>query len=184
MLLADGGLWSNLAIAWFTHGRHLVSSLDPPQAPSTYDVDLHLVVDATVSVRPQAAQRYTWPVIGRGLGAYRSAQALLQSTVVAQRQNLGWHSQWNPGGPVSHVRLDHLPDEICQRAALMQQVGGSQADWRDVASRAASVKTTLSPLDVDEARSLVALGYGNTAAHLAEGWSVPFSRFASPLSWS
>lgn len=179
LVLADGGLWSNLAISWATQGRRLLRQLEPPIDDQELDVDFHLVVDASAEVQRLDPGRFD-SLTGWGRGIFRSTRAMLQSTVEAQRRDLDWQSGWTAGRPISHVLLRRSPAEVSASSALLESLGGSKASWLEASKRCTSVPTTLSALSSEDAICLVALGYGLTAAHLTDGWSVPFARFVNP----
>lgn len=181
LVLSDGGLWSNLATSWYSAGRPLAWKVEPPMPSEAFDVDLHLVVDASAPPKRSTGRWYTRPGAGRIGSAMRSGQAMLQSTIEHQRADVGRYAQWNPGGDYSHVHLGRSPADVCPRSALMESLGGSKLSWSETRNRARAVKTTLGPVDREDALALVALGYGLTSAHLTGGWSIPFCHFSDPF---
>jgi hypothetical protein len=179
LVLGDGGLWNNLATVWDSDQQRIGNFVGAGRTSTRLQtrVDLHLVVDASAPVRRTTASQLSRPLVGWLRSAARGTKAMLQSTVAHNRRLLGWESQWNAGGRTSHINLVVLPTDVCAMDALLTYIGGDAAAWSNARVAAASVRTTLFSVSQDECEALIALSYGLTAAHLAEGWSVPYARF-------
>jgi hypothetical protein len=183
LVLADGGLWNNLATSWHTERAQICRQLwhSTPVAFQS-DVDLHLVVDACAPVTRWCSTILTTPIIGWARGVYRSYQALLQSTVTHHREQLGWGSQWTAGGRISHVNTQRNPQDVSPRTALLDQLGQDKQRWQTTAERARKGRTTLFGLERETAVMIVAHAYGLTSAHLTDGFHMPFSCFSDPIA--
>ena len=183
IVLADGGLWNNLATSWHSEQDRIRRTLHHAlpsglQSP----VQLHLVVDASASPRRVSSGALSLPVLGWGRGAWRSYKAMSQSSVTHHRAQLGASAQFNAGGPISHVNLRIDPQVVCNRSALFAHLGADLNRWRSVTQTAKQVPTTLLGMSRDTALAVLGHAYGLTSAHLADGWSIPWNRFSDPFT--
>ncbi len=53
--------------------------------------------------------------------------------------------------------------------------------WTNARTQAALMPTTLTSVSREAAISVAAVGYGLTAAHLADGWAAGCDRFSNPF---
>jgi len=182
IVLADGGLWNNLATTWYEKQAAVLSQVHHALSPALKaKVAFHLAADASAPVRRRSSILLEAPLLGWGFGAYRCVKAMLQSTLAYQHDQLGWHSQWNAGLETAHINLHMNPHDVCPRQALMDRIGQDKDGWYGIARRASRARTTLCRIDHMTAISVVSQAYGLTAAHLAQGWSIPFARFSDPM---
>lgn len=165
MVLSDGGLWNNLATTWDADRRRIVNLLSGTMslpAGLGRDVDLHLVVDASIPVRPSRfPSSYRIPVLGYIPALVGQAGTLFESAVYAHRRLI-------PVGS-SKVTFEESPEYIDPVAC--NYLGGDRPTWASTSEFCEQIRTvapTLRGIRRVVSVLLVTYGYALTAAHLAQ----------------
>lgn len=186
LLLADGGVYDNMATEWPLRLSARVQEGKPP-SPPPHAVDQVVVVNASAGLGVTRRRSVTVPLVGEVTSLLAVKDVLYDQTTAVRRRLLDARFRATKAGLADEgIRLDggmvqidrspyELPakfargdDDLARRAKAALEVLTPDAEdaWRSEAEANRSVKTTLSKISPERAASLLRHAYVLTMVNM------------------